>query len=415
MNTHELKAKWGKYCDTDKLVAEMATWFNKYRMRNTPNGICSMLDTFFTNKEELIKLFEKSDNYIGDMRIMLDTTMARYSDRGKVNTFVSRFPGAVESKKAILKDVDGTGKKLHDYIHVGQKTVSIEDLVNNKISKAKFDKWWEKFDCDGYTIESNKENDAFLSIINVLRAACGATITSSSAASINVHNANLKIAEGTKTARVFNKVCAAYGVDKLPKYNKLFAEYADMVSEAKRNIKFYISINPLDYLNMSIGHSWNSCHAPNHGYFQGTVSYMLDEVSIITFVHNDIPKDIINEGKIYRNMFHFKDGVLIQSRVYPQGNDGCTNLYDEFRGMVQNELAQNLGVQNNWHVGDVNMRTAGRQYPDYNHKYSGVNVSYVGSKKGTNEITIGHINICPYCGQSGEISSSKIYHESCRA
>ena len=414
MEMHVLKTKWGKYCDTDKLVRDMSTWFTGKGIRNTTQGICAMLNEFFTNKEELIKLFEKSDNYVGDMRIMLDTEMCRYGNRYSISTFVNKFPDQVESKKAILKIADANGKKLKDYIHVGKKYVSVADLVNGSLSNENFSKWEEVFNSDGNTRESVNQYRQFINIINSFSNVCAPVVNDREVDFINQENESIKMGKGIKTSRAFNKVCAAYNVDKLPKYNKLFAEYADMVSESKRKIKFYISVNPLDYLNMSIGRSWKSCHAPGGGYFAGTVSYMLDKTSIITFVHDTAPADIINEGKVYRNMFHYQDGVLIQSRVYPQGNDGCTNLYDEFRAIVQKELAEDLGLQNNWHVcnSPIKIRTTGRHYPDYKYN-NGTNASFVGSNPGTTTMEIGHTNICPHCGVTEDISSGKICHSNC--
>ena len=368
MEMHVLKKKWGKYCDTDKLVRDMSTWFTGKGIRNTTQGICAMLNEFFTNKEELIKLFEKSDNYVGDMRIMLDTEMCRYGNRYSISTFVNKFPDQVESKKAILKIADANGKKLKDYIHVGKKSVSVADLVNGSLSNENFSKWEEVFNSDGNTRESANQYRQFINIINSFSNVCAPVVNDREVDFINQENESIKMGKGIKTSRAFNKVCAAYNVDKLPKYNKLFAEYADMVSESKRKIKFYISVNPLDYLNMSIG----------------------------------------------RSMFHYQDGVLIQSRVYPQGNDGCTNLYDEFRAIVQKELAEDLGLQNNWHVCDspIKIRTTGRHYPDYKYN-NGTNASFVGSNPGTTTMEIGHTNICPHCGVTEDISSGKICHSNC--
>lgn len=415
MELHELKSKWGKYCNTDQLVTDMSAWFVKWGIRHSVNGICSMLDEFFTNKEELIKLFEKSDNYIGDLRIMIDTSIQRYTNRHTISDFVYKFSDKVESKKAILKTVDDKGKTLSDYVKIGKKTASVDDLLNGNFKQTDFSKWSEVFNSEGYTCESYKKYDNFTNIMSyVFRNEFSNVINERCVDNIKAYDSSMKIIKGTKTSRAFNKVCAAYGVDKLPKYNKLFAEYSDMVSESKRNIKFYISVNPLDYLSMSVGRSWSSCHYPHRGYFAGTVSYMLDKVSIISFVYDDIPTNIVDDGKIYRNMFHYKDGVLIQSRVYPQGNDGCSSLYDEFRSLMQKELAQDLGLQNNWNkCTNISITSTGKHYPDYRYNRD-TNMSYVGSKQGTTSMEIGHITVCPYCGREDEsLNSGNIAHTSC--
>lgn len=411
MELTELKQKWGKYCDVEKLHGQMTVWFNRYRIRNTPQGICAMLDKFFQNKEDLIQLLQSSNNYIEDLRIELNTSMCRYSDSYKVRSFVNRFNSNVESHKAILKNVDADGKKLADYIKIGKTKITVEELINGNVGKAEFGRWRDKFTNEGYTQESEAKNRTFNNLMYDIGGISSPTVSKRNASELNSHNSALKIAEGTKTPRVFNKICTAYGVDKLPKYNKLFAEYADMVSEAKRNIKFYISVNPIDYLTMSVGRSWNSCHAPGGGYFSGTVSYMLDKVSFITYVFDARPDNFATEGKIYRNMFHYKDGVLLQNRVYPQANDGLTNLYDEFRGFVQQEFADILGKKNEWYKTQANIRSVGNHYRDYNMNRS-CNTSSIGRILETN-MEIGHINICPNCGREEHISTSRIAHDTC--
>lgn len=410
MELTELNKKWGKYCDTYKLAADMAEWMTLKRIRHTTEGICSMLDTFFTNKEELIKMLMKSKNYDGNLRIKLDTQMCRYGNSGLINNFVYYFYENVDADKILLKNVDENGKKMKDYFKVGKKAVTVADLVNGSMDSVKFDEWKEIFDSDGITKNSKRIAQNFSNVMYEFRYIFSSTISESNALNINSKNEALKIAQGTKTPRAFNKVCAHYGVDKSAKYNKLFAEYADMVSESKRKIKFYISVNPIDYLTMSNGRSWHSCHAVGGGYFGGTVSYMLDKVSLITFVFDDAPSDFATEGKIYRNMFHYKDGVLLQSRVYPQGNDGCTNLYDEFRKFMHSELADILNKENKWHDGGVETSRSGNHYPDYR---SFRIVTSIGEEKFVN-MDIGHINVCPCCGREENLSSNNISHCNCR-
>lgn len=472
MTKAELKAAWGKYCDTDELVDEIRALLTEKRIRNSVNGICEMLNVFFTNKADIIEMMQNSDNYVGDLRIVVSTQMRRYNNLQSIGRFMSSFYNSVEAEKIIFKDKDSEGKCLNDYIKIGKTKVTIDDIVNNRTESASFGDWYHVFDNTGITRESMKQASEFRFAINCFNRYASPVVNQSLHDSIITHNANIKIAEGTKTSRAFNKVCHAYGVDSVAKgievkiasgakftdgsevpneaisanhnvksvdgnevtltnlkktidkkylsnvkYNKLFAEYADMVTEAKRNIKFYISVNPIDYLTMSVGRSWTSCHAFGGGYFGGTVSYMLDHVSIITFVHDEVPSDFASEGKIYRNMFHYKDGTLLQSRVYPQGNDGCTDLYEEFRKIMQKEMADMLGVNNNWDrvaEREVQINSVGNHYKDYRYFRNGINMSKV---HGTNcrQMLIGHTNICPNCGQVESLPSHVITHGGCTA
>lgn len=469
MTREELKQVWGKYCDTDKLVTEMQTLLRSNNIRNYTNGICEMLNVFFRNKASIIEMMQNSDNYVGDLRIMVDTQMNRYNTRNVISDFVRTFYDNVEADKILLKYKDGDGKTIHDYFKIGKTKVTVKDVTDGKMNTISFNKWDKVFDSTGATQASMMNSRRFYDTITCFNGYTSPTVTAALSNMLNQRHTGLKIAEGTKTSRAFNKVCHLYEIDSVAngiavkvtsgakfvdgtevpndvigreikvksvdgdnvmltgvnkavdkkylsnvKYNKLFAEYSDMVVEKKRNIKFYISVNPIDYLTMSVGRSWRSCHAFGGSWFGGTVSYMLDSVSIITFVHDEVPTNFATEGKIYRTMFHYKDGTLLQSRVYPQGNDGCTNLYAEFRKIMQNEISDMVGSVNSWtrhSLDSFTIRSVGNHYKDYLHNGS-CNVTVLGNNH-ISDMTIGHINVCPVCGREEPLNSCQITHYNC--
>lgn len=429
MNKNELKATWGQYCDTDKLVDDVMALLTKYGHRNSEYGVCSMLNVYFQNKKDLIELFQKSEHYIGDMRIMIDIELERENSARDIREFCDAFPRSVGY--VILKLVDDNGKKLEDYLRTGTKSIKAKDLMKqtvvNELKKAT--DCQNVFEADGATKASHDSYNEFCSAIDNFRRVVVPTISHNAA---EQWNEKYKVREGMKTSRAFNRVCNFYGVDKAPKYNKLFAQYADMVSGLKRKLKFFISVNPIDYLTMSFGVNWASCHTidktnrrhmPNNYsgmYCAGTVSYMLDSTSIITFVHDHVPTDW-EDGKIYRCMFHYGDNILVQGRVYPQGNDGNTDLYKVFRNYVQDELSPLIGLTDTvWRKKDngrvsSNVNSRGSHYRDYT-TFSYCNVSYPRERSDSsdNVIEIGHVGICPYCG--GEINgygSGTISHPDC--
>lgn len=433
MNKADLKLRWGQYCDTDKLVDDIMCLLTKYQHRNSEHGVCKMLDVYFTNKSPLIELLKKSDHYVGDMRIVVDLELEREIDRNEVYYFCVHFPQNVDSQAAILKTTDANGKKLVDYLKTGTKSLNAKDLANadivNNLCKNNANK--EQFTNDGYLKESVRAANRFNNVISD-RFADIRTATLSSPNCTELQTAvDYKLVPGMKTSRAFNRVCAYYGVDKLPKYNKLFAQYADLVAEGKRKLKFFISVNPLDYLTMSFGNSWSSCHTidkqnkrhmPNdyNGmYCGGTLSYMLDGSSIITYVHTGMP-ETFEDGKLYRNMFHFQDNMLIQGRVYPQSNDGATDLYQTFRQIVQDELSQMLGLESNVWVKKKtcptdNTRSTGVHYRDYMY-YNGCNASYPKERSACayNVVKIGHRRVCPYCGEEFDDSNAgRLAHSQC--
>lgn len=433
MNKAVLKESWGAYCDTDKLVDRMMELLTKYGHRNSEHGVCTMLNEYFTNKKSLIDLFSKSENYAGDMRIIFDIELARENNARDVAQFCDQFGTKIGAKRTLLKYQDADGKKVTDYLKVGIKKINVDDLddaeIVGKLDKAAANV--SAFNDDGTTKESYSRYCDFVNTVcsNGMRYISAPTLTQEHVDVLH-SRVNYKLAPGMKTSRAFNRICTYYKLNEKAEYNKLFAQYADMVSSNIRKLKFFISVNPLDYLTMSFGNSWASCHTidknnrrnmPNAYsgmYCGGTLSYMLDKTSIITYVHSNIPEDV-EEGKLYRNMFHYGDGLLIQSRIYPQGSDGNTDLYKVFRGFVQKEFADILGLEKNlWtkKSGYVrnSVRSRGMHYHDYT-SFNNCNITYPSEYRdrvGCSMVQIGHEGICPYCGEEFSYSST-LSHDSC--
>lgn len=418
MNKADLKAKWAAYCDTDKLVDDAMNLLTKYGHKNTEHGICVLLDTYFTNKKSLIDMFKESVHYIGGMRIVVDIELERQTEASNVRHFCSNFMSEVNAASIILKDKDENGKTRDDYVKTGTLSLKASDLLSDEF-RAKFMRDHEnrkKFSSDGFTLESHRVNNALRNVVRRFGNNYQSTVQQETIDWIKAYNIDGNYTVGMKTSRAFNRMCTKYKLNTLPDYNKLFAKYSDMVSGLKRKMKFFISLNPLDYLTMSFGNSWSSCHTIDRSnirdmpdsysgmYCGGTLSYMLDGTSIITYVHNDMPESI-EDGKVYRNMFHYENGALIQARIYPQGNDGATDLYKEFRAVVHKELADMLGVSNNWEYSDrsayKNTSSTGVHYRDYE-CFSNCNMSYPSDmpNAATEIVHIGHERICVKCGKT---------------
>ena len=430
----DLKQIWGSYCDTDKLVDDMMSLLTKYRHDNTEHGVCSMLDTYFTNKRNLIDLFIKSSGYIGDMRICLDVELERHGNASEVFNFIENFPHKVDARQLFIKYVDDNGKTLADYQVTGIKRFKARNLLYGDIAERLVDnkEAKRKFMHDGSTKASHMALDEFCQRTFTFSTNHQSVLQTETAENLTQYEINATFVGGMKTSRAFNRFCTAYGVDKLPEYNRLFAKYSDMVSGLKRKVKFYISLNPLDYLTMSFGNSWSSCHTIDKEnsrnmpssyqgmHCGGTVSYMLDKTSFITFVHEHAMKHY-EDGKLYRNMFHYGNDVLIQGRVYPQGNDGATDLYREFRKIVQDEFSELLGLKENVWIRrnrscGENTDTYGVHYADYLH-FDGCNASYPSEMPhvARNIVDIGHKRICPNCGKevSNREDGGYLTHENC--
>ena len=421
MNKRELNTKWSKYCNTDKLVDDTVALLREYGHRATEEGVCAMLDKYFTNKEPLIKMFATSKNYIGDMRIVVEREFFRATNSNEINCFFNNVHGKFYLNE-FLRDKNEDGKTIFDCLVTGKNVVDIDGLPNKKQQKEKRDVLiqfnYETFN----TQKSHNELTEFCNYVDFFRRMTSSSLTMD----FQYKKESPLLKKGTKTSRAFNAVCTHYGIDKLhPEekvvngvkktvypYNKAFAEYSDLVSDLTRKMQFVISLNPLDYLTMSFGVNWISCHnIRSGGCMGGTMSYMLDKVSIITFVVDKIGDEAIHKiPKVYRQMYHYDNNLFIQSRLYPQGNDGATNLYDKFRDYVIDEFTELLGIEGEWKsvVGNrhcnehVKSASGSMHYPDYLYNYS-TGIFYPVNNEPSivrQTITIGCQPICVKCGKA---------------
>lgn len=92
---------------------------------------------------------------------------------------------------------------------------------------------------------------------------------------------------GAKYSRELNKIFVDMGLDKYPNYNHDFAVIADAVNPLKNTQVAILSVNPCDFLKMSYGEGWDSCHhVGHHGcYHAGTQSYIMDSSSMIFILY----------------------------------------------------------------------------------------------------------------------------------
>ena len=249
-----------------------------------------------------------------------------------------------------------------------------------------------------------------------------------SAETANIINAmipKLKIAAGTKTSRAINKICTYLGYDKHPDYNKQFAKYADSLNPLTVKRHTVLSINPLDYLTMSFGNSWSSCHTidkknkrkmpkPYHGeYSSGTLSYMLDSASMVLYTVDKSYEgnEYWSQDKINRQMFHYGEDKLVQGRLYPQDNDGDSDAYEPYRKIVQEIMSIVFDFPNLWtlckgteHASKYVM-SDGTHYKDYYH-YTNVTLSKIKDRENNNKFTVGAKPICITCGERHDVTDN---------
>ena len=276
----------------------------------------------------------------------------------------------------------------------------------------------------------------------------------------NGKKVGLKATVGQKVSKVVNKFMKYYEFDKIKDmrtetyvnnngdicervrdygWNKQFADFADGINPLEVKRWTIISVNPVDYLTMSFGNGWASCHTLDKDnnrnasgnyegcYCSGTLSYMLDNCTLIMYTidENYNGKEFCLEDKINRCNIHVGEDKFIQGRVYPDGRnaDKETSIAGQLRAIMQTVLADCVKEANLWKVlkGTGNCRQiassvyGATNYPDWKH-YDDCNVSFLkrnGIELNTTTIKIGHKPICPNCGEE-HTTEEYLTCESCR-
>lgn len=367
--------------EREYLLSSMRTLLNEYDYDFTIDALDEIIDTWVEAKANLIQAFKKHPNYIeGKFMIAFDTDYERVVNKKGSSDF-SRYILQVSSESEFINNLP---KEINDQ-RIAELCICLP-------------------------------NDIYDFLYNLSYIATR-TITAETADNINEMMPNIHAHTGEKTSRVINKICTYLGYNKSADYNREFAKYADSLSPLKITRHTILSINPLDYLTMSFGNSWSSCHTidkrnkrhmPNGyegQYSSGTVSYMLDATSMVFYTVDAAydGQEYWNEPKINRQMFHYGEEKLIQSRLYPQSNDGCGEDYTPNRNIVQKIIADIYEFPNLWIIrkgctpASEYVRTRGTHYPDYTH-FSDCSISRLKGSVNEEVITIGASPICIECG-----------------
>ena len=229
------------------------------------------------------------------------------------------------------------------------------------------------------------------------------------------------IRAGTKLTTVLSHIF------KSPEFD---TEFSKVISETKIHGVATISIDPIDYLLMSLNRSgWQSCHTLNEAegrhwgcYVGGIFSYMCDNVTAIAYRHS--PEEVeysINNTKfkefsknwrqcIYIDIYN---GNFVTSRQYPIFNENIAKI---IREMLEEKVCKYFNIENSWKINRNNnfikqyMRdydvedednwesTNALHYNDIWNDFEGS----IATNKTTNieetAIYVGDEPICPVCG-----------------
>ena len=324
----------------------------------------------------------------------------------------------------------------------------------------------------GYLYEymTNSFENALGNLINLPELEKNTTLNDILA--LNEYKNMPKPVNGQKWSRFFGGLCKKWGLNTITDvrteihtdpatgeivkrekdygYNYYIALLGDSINPLEIPGKtFLISINIIDYLTMSFGNNWASCHTIDKRnkrkcehhydgqYCGGTLDYALDNVTMISYF-----VDEANENKHGRNEYHhygndvpycrrdkehravtaWQNDKLYVARVYPDGRDGGeAGIGAQFREIIQQIFAECLNVSNIWTTKKGTestnhyVRSNGclAAYPDWSHCEDGA-ISFLRRIDGIlNEepIKICGGVICPNCGERHSYSDNILCQE----
>lgn len=456
-----------------ELRVEIIDLLKKYGYNPTERAVNKIINEWVANKGWMIEMFKKHPNYNGRFQIVFDADYERTLDRNVVNKFrryLSDVSANLFRKEArigcftyreldvICSKLGSIKSRIEDLRYAGAKTIVVDGKTEKEIG-AEYDYFYKKreafkrhpnvyisggnaFDNEAYKIYSNMHN-----VIAEIYRTKEHLATEEFVKVINENFPETKAVVGQKVSRIITKLCTKLGITNDAEWNREFAKYSDAINPLTIKRHTILSIHPVDYLTMSFGNSWASCHTIdkrnlrgmpddyNGCYSGGTLSYMLDTSSFVFYTVDEKYTGTLFElqDKINRNMFHMGEDKLVQGRVYPQANDGENGLYKQIREIAQKVVADCLGVSNMWkNVKGTDecyktITSRGVHYTDYT-SFSSCNVSYLKRDKAETDteeddifnnvkIVVGHDPICPSCGCEHDwtecIECSDCYDDGC--
>lgn len=191
------------------------------------------------------------------------------------------------------------------------------------------------------------------------------------------------------------------------KVEKAYSELCSALKQCEVTKRVYISVAYSDFIRMSLGNTWESCHY--FGYErgvdncsrQGCLSYANDGISFLTYIESQS-----NSDELTSRMHSMCMGKTIMfGRVY--GDNDWDK--EELTGQLVAEIASAIGdtftsegPRRIWElIASCHYRERGEHYPDYDsHDQVGFEFSdtEITQKDDAGYYTIGSIGLCINCG-----------------
>ena len=215
---------------------------------------------------------------------------------------------------------------------------------------------------------------------------------------------------------IFKKIDT--NIIKDPTFAEKYTRWTEGISSRPATYTLSISLNPADYILMSYGNSWSSCHIINPSIAKGsgdyngihkagTLDYMSDNSAVMvqTLDNRTKPEDLPVTTRVHRNVFFVKPEIpaIVQSRLYPNNNEA------QVKGLlgaeVRSVLSEIYGGNGLWRPSDMSriIKKGDKHYPDYQ-SYGSTSMHFVpeGQKAPVTHETrfeSGNVVHCLSCGK----------------
>lgn len=392
--------------------------YNYGRPYEVGPGVVKIIDTWFANKANtpLFRALEKHPAYNGRYQIVLNEDFHRKIDGREVVKFIDFMYEHLDfqyGENVVYKD---TETEMDGAYVVSSRAEEI-GVVYSKRLKI----WIHRNDLravDGRYILTMRQVEA----VDMFRKNPMQYLSEDMREIFNEAFPWLKAHAGAKASKVFRRICKETKLDKIEEFKQKWPRFADAINPLEVKRWTIISWNPIDYYTMSFGNDWQSCHTIDktgkrgvggqhyHGcYSSGTESYMLDESSVIVYTVDKSynGNEFEYQPKMTRQVFNLSDDIIVQGRLYPQGNDvGAEENYATMRNIVQRVYTEALGGDNMWTVRKgtsacckvIDTDCDATNYRDYE-SFDQCTVSRRAGWGGQ-LIRVGHAPICPKCGNT---------------
>ena len=361
-----------------EIIREICNALEDHSQEYDYGQVEKLFDRWIEAKQPIIDVLRKHPNWNESlMAVSFDQDIERevnlhvvYNGLHDMKKYVgTMFKTKVRTREDFISEY---GLRFHNKIPCGfnedmekycGKEVTVYSVIDSVVNSHELASWtWhiEMFEDREELKKMNQDNN--IKIMNDLLNHIGVLDSKITEESKKLFDRlDIKAVVGQKTSRVLNTYLKSVGLNessmgytttdtgkKVSVFNSTYCKIADALNPLTIKRHTLLSVHPVDYLLMSNGNSWQSCHNIDSGcYMVGTLSYMCDPSSMIFYtVDKDYAGDrIYTEQKINRNVFCYEGNMLLQSRVYPENS---TSLRKQFREVVQNILATALNIPNYW-------------------------------------------------------------------